>query len=119
MSADRGGWQVPGRRLGFEERQEIEWMHGRGLGVREIARVIGRSPSTICRELARNTSPSPRRYRAFPAHIQARARARRDKPRKLVTGAPVRAKVAELLREDYSPAQVAGRLRLEHPDDKT
>jgi IS30 family transposase len=110
---------VPGRRLGFEERQEIEWMHGRGLGVREIARVINRSPSTICRELARNTSPSPRRYRAFPAHIRACERARRDKPSKLVPGAPVRAKVAELLELDYSPAQVAGRLKLEHPDDKT
>ena len=85
MSADRGGWQVPGRRLGFEERQEIEWMHGRGLGVREIARVIGRSPSTVCRELARNTSPSPRRYRAFPAHIMARQRAaelRSSRPRR-------------------------------------
>ena len=94
-------------------------MHGRGLGVREIARVINRSPSTICRELARNTSPSPRRYRAFPAHIRACERARRDKPSKLVPGAPVRAKVAELLELDYSPAQVAGRLKLEHPDDKT
>ena len=110
---------MPGRRLGFEERQEIERMRGRGCGVREIAGVTGRAPSTISRELRRNLSPSPRRYRAFPAHIRARARARRNRPRKLAGGAPVRARVAELLTLDYSPAQVAGRLRLEHPGDKT
>lgn len=85
----------------------------------EIARAIDRDPSTVSRELRRNISPSPRRYRAFPAHIQARARARRDRPRKLVPGAPVRAEAVRLLRRDYSPAQVAGRLKLRHPDDKT
>jgi IS30 family transposase len=110
---------VPGRRLGFEERLEIEWLRGRGCGVREIARAIGRDPSTVSRELRRNLSPSPRRYRAFPAHILARARASRSRPRKLVKGAPVRAEVARLLTLDYSPAQAAGRLRREHPGDKT
>jgi hypothetical protein len=65
------GWlAVPGRRLGFEERQEIEWMHGRGLGVREIARVINRSPSTICRGRARcvvGCRPDPKRRVSLPA----------------------------------------------------
>jgi IS30 family transposase len=109
---------VPGRRLCFEERQEIAWMRDRGLGPCEIARVIGRHPSTVSRELRRNISPSPPRYRAFPAHIMARGRARRDRPRKLARDAPVRARVAELLRLDYSAGQVAGRLKREHPGDK-
>jgi hypothetical protein len=82
---------VPGRRLTFQEREEIAWRHDRKEGVREIAEAIGRDPSTVSRELRRNAS-APRRYRAFPAHIQAVARARRDRPRKLVKGSPVRAR---------------------------
>jgi transposase, IS30 family len=105
-------------RLTFGEREEIARRHDRGEGVREIARALGRAPSTVSRELARNTSPSPRRYRAFPAHIMARERARRSKPRKLVPGAPVRAEVARMLRKDYSPGEIAGRLKLEHPGDR-
>jgi hypothetical protein len=86
-------------------------------GVREIARAVGRSPSTVSRELRRNSPPSPRRYRAFQAHVQARERARRPRPRRLVKGSPLRAEVARLLSLDYSPGQVAGRLRLEHPGE--
>jgi IS30 family transposase len=110
---------VPGKRLSYEEREEIAWRLDRGQAVREIARAVGRAPSTVSREVRRNVSPSPRRYRAFPAHIMARARARRSRPRKLVPGAPVRAEAARLLARNYSPAQVAGRLRREHPGDKT
>jgi IS30 family transposase len=109
---------VPGRRLTYEEREEIARRHDGRQGVREIARAIGRDPSTVSRELRRNISPSPRRYRPFSAHILARARARRDRPRKLVAGSPVRAEVAGLLRQDYSPGQIAGRLKRDHPGDK-
>jgi transposase, IS30 family len=109
---------VGGTRLMFGEREEIAWRRGRGEGVREIARALGRAPSTISRELARNVSPSPRRYRAFPAHIMARQRARRAKPRKLVRGSPLRAEVVRMLRLDYSPGQIAGRLKQEHPGDR-
>jgi transposase, IS30 family len=109
---------VAGKRLTFGEREEIARRRDRKEGVREIARVLGRAPSTICRELARNTSGSPRRYRAFQAHIMGRERARRSRPRKLVAGAPVRAEVARMLRKDYSPGQIAGRLKREHPGDR-
>jgi IS30 family transposase len=115
---DRGGGLVPGGRLTYEEREEIARRHDGGDGIRQIARAIGRDPSTVSRELRRNITPSPRRYRPFAAHIQARARARRDRPRKLVKGSPVRAEVAALLRQDYSPGQIAGRLKRGHPGDK-
>jgi transposase, IS30 family len=105
-------------RLTFGEREEIARRRDRKQGIREIARALGRAPSTISREVARNTSPSPRRYRAFAAHIMARQRARRSKPRKLVPGAPVRAEVVKMLRLDYSPDQIAGKLKREHPGDK-
>jgi len=111
---------VAGRRLTLEERQKIEVFWGLGFGVRNIAERIGRCPSTVSRELRR---PVPSRrsrleYRALPAHIHAFGRARRRRRRKLVTGSPLRAAVARLLREDYSPAQIAGRLKREHPGDK-
>jgi transposase, IS30 family len=106
------------KRLMFTEREEIARRRDRGEGVREIARALERPASTISRELKRNTSSSPRRYRAFPAHIMARERARRDKPRKLVPGAPVRAAVVRLLRKDCSPDEIAGRLKREHPGDR-
>ena len=70
----------------------------------------------MSRELRRNVSPSPRRYRPYPAHIRAAARAPRPRPRKLAAGTPVRALVCELLRADYSPGQIAGRLKRDYPD---
>jgi IS30 family transposase len=108
---------VPGSRLSFEEREEIAWRRDRKEGIRQIARAIGRAPSMVSRELSRNVSGPPRRYRAFPAHIRARERARRSRPRKLVRGSPLRCEVARLLALDYSPGQIAGRLPGEHPDE--
>lgn len=47
---------VPGRYLSFREREDIAVWRGQDAGVREIARRLGRSPSTISRELRRNAS---------------------------------------------------------------
>jgi transposase, IS30 family len=106
---------VAGRRLTLKEREDIAYLRGRHAGVRKIAGWIGRDPSTVSRELRRNTSPSPRRYRAFPAQIAAMTRAQRGRPRKLAAGTALRAEVARLLREDYSPGQIAGRLKRDYP----
>ena len=108
------GWT----RLTFGERSEIARLHDGGAGPRAIGRALGRDPSTISRELRRNQSRSPRRYRAFPAHIMARERTWRPRPRKLAAGTPVRAEVVTMLRKDYSPWEVEGRLKLEHPGDR-
>ena len=56
--------------------------------------------------------------RAFPAHVMARERAWRPKRRKLAAGTPVRAEVVKMLRGDYSPWEVEGRLKLDHPADR-
>jgi transposase, IS30 family len=106
---------VPGRRLTLQEREDIACLAGHHLGVRQIAASIGRDPSTVSRELRRNLSPSPRRYRPLSAHILACERARRSRPRKLAPGTPVRAEVAEGLRAGWSPGQIAGRLKRDHP----
>jgi IS30 family transposase len=105
---------MAGRRLSLAEREEIMAGLAGKEPVRLIAARLGRAPSTVSREVRRNLSP-PRRYRALPAHIRAVARARRSRPRKLAPGTPVRALVCQLLGEDYSPGQIAGRLKRDYP----
>jgi IS30 family transposase len=72
---------VSGRYLSFVEREEIALLHARGSGVREIARQLERSPSTISRELRRNaaTRGGNLDYRATTAQWHADERARRPK----------------------------------------
>jgi DNA-binding CsgD family transcriptional regulator len=74
--------RVSGRYLSFAEREEIAVLLARGCGVREIARQLGRAPSTISRELQRNAATRTGRpeYRASTAQTHADRRARRPKP---------------------------------------
>jgi IS30 family transposase len=74
-----------GRYLCFEEREEIALLRVQGAGVREIARRVGRSPSTISRELRRNaaTRGGKLEYRASVAQWKAELMARRPKTAKL------------------------------------
>ena len=78
---------VSGRFLSFSEREDIAMLRARGLGVRDIARRLVRSPSTISREVRRNTSTRTWRleYKASIAQWHAERRARRPKAAKLVT----------------------------------
>jgi IS30 family transposase len=85
--------------------------------MRKIAARLGRSPSTISRELARNAGCSGQAYRATTAHALAYERAGRPKPSKLATNLVLRRKVEEDLQLRYSPEQIVGRLRREFPDD--
>ena len=76
-----------GRYLSFAEREEIVVLDARGLGIRAIARELGRSPSTISREVRRNaaTRSGKREYRAGVAQWKAQTAARRPKAAKLAT----------------------------------
>ena len=82
--------------------------------MRGIARRLGRSPSTISRALRRNRDR--RGYRASTAHALAYGRASRPKPAKLAVNVALRTKVEQDLARRYSPEQIAGRLRVEFPD---
>jgi IS30 family transposase len=88
-----------GRYLSFGEREEIALLRAGGAGVREIARRLQRSPSTISRELRRNaaTRSGSLEYRATTAQWHADRRARRPKPAKLATNAALRRYVQERL----------------------
>ena len=72
---------LSGRYLSFEEREEIAILRAQGQGVREIARRLSRSPSTVSRELRRNaaTGGGKLEYRATTAQWHADQRARRPK----------------------------------------
>jgi transposase, IS30 family len=76
---------LSGRYLSCSEREEIAILRAQKVGVREIARRIGRSPSTISRELRRNASTRSHStpYRATAAQWHADRRARRPKVAKL------------------------------------
>ena len=90
---------IAGRYLSFAEREEIALLSVQGLGVREIARRIGRSPSTVSRELTRNaaTRGGYLEYRASVAQWKAERFAKRPKPSKLATNARLRQYVQERL----------------------
>ncbi len=112
----RRGRDLKGRCLSFAEREQIGLARAAGVSVRAIATQLGRSPSTISRELRRNREPGGR-YLASSAHAMAYHRASRPKPAKLATNLALRAKVEQDLQKKYSPEQIAGRLLVQFPDD--
>jgi IS30 family transposase len=135
-----------GRYLLFVEREEIALLRAQAVGVREIARRIGRAASTVSRELRRNaaTRGGQLEYRASVAQWKAERAARRPKPAKLVDNERLRDYVQDRLagtvpgpstaawkgrnqprRQDrrwataWSPEQIAHRLPVDFPDDES
>lgn len=102
------------QRMSLAEREELSLCHAQGLGVRAIARQLGRSPSTISRELARNRTGFY--YRAVTAQNKASKRCFR-KPRRLAVDSRLRHTVFRLLRRQWSPQQIRDRLRRQHPHE--
>jgi IS30 family transposase len=88
-----------GRYLSFAEREDIALLTARGAGVRETAWKLGRSPSTISRELRRNAATRGGRldYRASTAQWHADRRARRPKVAKLAANDQLREYVQDRL----------------------
>ncbi|WP_444758778.1 helix-turn-helix domain-containing protein [Rivihabitans pingtungensis] len=94
-------------------------MTHQGLSLRHIAAVLRRAPSSISREIRRNTiAVATVPYDAAAAGRQARQRLRQPRrPRKLQTHSAVFIVVTDLLRQGWSPQQIQGRLRERYPDD--
>ena len=131
------------RYLSLAERETIDLCWAEGWSQAEIARELGRSPSTISRELARNRLKRGRRkpplpdgrrrqpglvsgqkarphYRAEKAQARAEREGRRPKPAKLALHPRLRDWVADKLEHrQWSPEQIARRLVLEFPDDES
>lgn len=117
-----GGVAPPERRrsrlaLTVWEREEISRAVAAGESARRVAARLGRSPSTVTREIARHGGK--RRYRAGDADKRAWDNARRPQPCKLAHHRALRDVVAAKLAEDWSPEQIAGWLKTRFPQDQT
>lgn len=102
--------------LTLAEREEISRGMVAGYSIRSIAASLGRSPSTISREISRNGGQQY--YRANQADQVAWDRARRPKICKLVANRSLAHIVARKLRLEWSPEQIAGWLKRTYPDDE-
>ena len=100
---------LSGRYLSFAEREEIALLKAQNAGVREIARALGREPSTISRELRRNaaTRAGKLEYRATNAQWHADRRAGRPKTAKLLSNERLR---------DYVQDRLSGAVRMPNGD---
>jgi IS30 family transposase len=98
------------------EREEISRGLVAGMSLRELARQLERSASTISREVARNGGRQA--YRATVAEKAAWARAKRPKSCLLASNEPLREAVAGKLLKDWSPWQIAGWLRRTNENDR-
>lgn len=102
-------------RLSLQEREETSRGLAGGESLRAIAQRLGRSSSTIVREVSANGGR--RRYRACTADKAAVQRMRRPKPSKLTSCPRLRAAVEGKLERRWSPQQISGWLVAEFPDD--
>jgi IS30 family transposase len=107
---------MPGVRLGVEERETIGLGVARGEAFAVIGRRMGRPTSTVAREVGRNGGVDG--YRASVAQRATNGRAARPKVRKLVADVVLAAEVAAGLVKRWSPAEIAARLVIDHPDDE-
>jgi IS30 family transposase len=102
--------------LTLADREEISRGLAEGLEFKEIAAGIDRDPSVVSRDVARHGGRE--RYRAAVADRTAGAARARPKAMAVEGSALLRGRVLALLRRGWSPASIAGRLPIEHPDDQ-
>jgi len=102
--------------LTLAEREEISRGIAGNLSLRDIATKLGRSPSTISRELTRNGGLE--QYRANKADEDAWNRSHRPKLCKLAGNAKLRRIVATKLKSNWSPKQIAGWLKRAYPGNE-
>ena len=103
--------------LTLSEREEISRGVAAKQSMRRIASNLDRSPSTVSREIRRHGGLD--RYRASQADKAAWDRAKRPKVCKLASHPELRDSVADKLTQNWSPVQIAGWLKREHPGDKS
>ncbi|NYI42873.1 IS30 family transposase/transposase-like protein [Demequina lutea] len=104
------------RYLSVTDRELLQDLHRSGLSIRTIATQMRRSPSTISRELTRNTVAT-RGYLPHTAHRLSVTRRARPREAKLVTNARLRRYVQAKLNTRWSPQQISQRLIKDFPND--
>lgn len=104
------------RFLSVQERVLIADMLRTEKSIRAIARTLGRSASTISREITRNSTPG-HGYQPHGAHRSATQSRARPKPSKLAMPSRLRREVKNGLQKKWSPEQISNTLILEFPHD--
>ncbi|WP_457213990.1 transposase [Mycobacteroides abscessus] len=107
---------ISSRYLSVQDRIAIADALLAGESIRSIAAGLGRSPSTISREIRRNAHPDSGAYRPYAAQDRAEARLPRPKRGKIARSAELRSFIQRHLMLRWSPEQIARTLRLQFPD---
>lgn len=106
---------MPYAHLTRQERINVQLMLRFGFSCRRIARELGRAPSTISREIRRNSNKQGG-YDEHAAEIKARLRRRNSAQPHKLSHKPLRNFVEEKIVQRWSPEQIASVLKLRHPD---
>jgi IS30 family transposase len=109
--------EISDRYLSEDERVTIADLRRQGLSMRAVAEKIGRSPSTVSRELRRNQDPDGGQYRPFVAQKLAVDRRTRPGRGKIVNDDVLREFVSNLLKKRWSPEQISHELTVAFSDD--
>lgn len=115
VDLDRVEKVINARYVSLLERERLQDLHRSGLSIRTIAAELNRSPSTISRELRRNTI-SVRGYLPHTAHRLSVTRRSRPRQPKLVANIELRELVRRRLGKKWSPQQISNRLAKDFPD---
>ena len=109
--------RIHARYLNQEERILIADRLRLGDSIRAIARLPGRDPGAVSREIERNRNPGTGDCEPCRAQQKAAGRLKRPKPRKAADGTPLWAEILAGLRRHWSPEQISGRPKAMFPDD--
>jgi IS30 family transposase len=107
----------PYKHLSQEEREIIANLLSGGSSLGDIAKAVGRDKSTISRELNRNSPPERRRYVPCRAHARACERKTEANKHERLKNDLIRQYVKAGLAKGWSPEQISGRIRLDHPGE--
>ena len=99
-----------------EERDAIAALYAQRVSLSEIARQLRRNKSSISREISRNKTPIRRLYGACRAHDKSKERKIQAGHRPRLKNALIRNYVKKHLRMEWTPEQIAGRLRIKYPE---
>lgn len=105
----------PYKQLTQSEREHIASLLSEGYSLGDIAKTLGRNKSTISRELARNSAPERQRYTPCRAHARACERKTTANTHERLKNEFIRQYVKDGLEKGWSPEQISGRIRIDHP----
>ena len=108
------------QRLTLAEREEISQGLWANESFSQIAKRMGFYPSTVSREVKRNVKRKKRSYSAVKAQEKANLNNnKRGRKKKIETNEPLKSYVHEKLKQEWSPEEIAKRIELDYPEDKS